>query len=327
MSVYKDKKRCCFIFEFDRFIDGRRVRARKQLPKTWTQAQADGFDRQETARLYAIATEVERTRHTIEGAVARYLEGRIPDLKSGREIAGELALMFWAYEGKPLAALADVCKEYSAKNSDLAPATLCKRIRYLTSACRWAWKHYSMGEIDPGQRVTVPTVRNERQVYIGRRQMLMLAKACTHRPTRAAIRIAFYSGMRLSEIERADRCFDRGIFILHDTKNGEPRIVPMHPRIRVCADYAQSTRFITSYHFRAARDVAGLVFLHFHDLRHSAASAMINEGADLYTVGAVLGHRSAASTARYAHLSTGRLTDAIALIGQKIPHRGNKKAA
>jgi len=52
-----------------------------------------------------------------------------------------------------------------------------------------------------------------------------------------------------------------------------------------------------------------------HDIRHSAASAMINAGVDLYTVGAVLGHKSHASTQRYSHLATDRLSEAIAKIG------------
>ncbi len=58
--------------------------------------------------------------------------------------------------------------------------------------------------------------------------------------------------------------------------------------------------------------------MHFHDLRHSAASQMINAGVDLYTVGAVLGHRSASSTKRYSHLATDSLRVALDKIGRKV---------
>src|SRR5690606_21433457 len=68
MSIYRDKERGCYVFEFDRVIEGKRVRARKLLPKTWTRAQADAYDRQESARLYAIATRVERHEYSIEDA-------------------------------------------------------------------------------------------------------------------------------------------------------------------------------------------------------------------------------------------------------------------
>jgi integrase len=50
--------------------------------------------------------------------------------------------------------------------------------------------------------------------------------------------------------------------------------------------------------FLAACRAAGVKDLHFHDLRHSAASEMVNAGVPLHTVGAVLGHRDARSTKR-----------------------------
>jgi site-specific recombinase XerD len=77
--------------------------------------------------------------------------------------------------------------------------------------------------------------------------------------------------------------------------------------------------------FRMARARVGLDHLRFHDVRHSAASEMINAGVDLYTVGAVLGHADARSTKRYAHLATQTLAAAVEKIGQKIPHRKSKK--
>ncbi|MFA7386490.1 MAG: site-specific integrase [Thiohalobacteraceae bacterium] len=320
MSIYRDKERGCYIFEFDRKIEGKRVRARKLLPKTWTRAQADAYDRQESARLYAVATRVERHEYGIEDAVAIYLKERVPKLKSGDNIIGELAQMFWAYQGRPITELPEVCKEYAAKGrkedgGPLSAATIRNRIRYLTSACRYGWKHHGMCEHDPAARVIVPTVRNERRFFIDRRQMLEVARACRCRSTRAAIRIAFYSGMRLGEIIKARRTPEA--FLLDDTKNGEPRHVPVHPRVRVCLKVRMRESSKMSKYFREARRAVGMDWLHFHDLRHSAASEMINAGVDLYTVGAVLGHKSATSTKRYSHLATDSLRTALDKIGRK----------
>jgi len=197
----------------------------------------------------------------------------------------------------------------------LAPATIKNRIRYLTSACRYGWRHHGMSEHDPAEAVIVPSVKNERQTYITREQMIKLARACKHRPTRAVIKIAFYSGMRLGEIMRAKRSGEN--FVLADTKNGSPRMIPIHPKLNSCLKYKMPTRYIIGYHFRMARKAVDMEWLHIHDLRHSAASELINNGVDLYTVGAVLGHKSSASTKRYSHLATESLKAAIMKMGRK----------
>ncbi|MCZ3110860.1 tyrosine-type recombinase/integrase, partial [Acinetobacter baumannii] len=87
-------------------------------------------------------------------------------------------------------------------------------------------------------------------------------------------------------------------------------MVPVHPRIKYAARvFDQSVPKITiQANFRKARERAGLDNLHLHDLRHSAASELINAGVDLYTVGRVLGHKDSRSTQRYAHLAIDTLT-------------------
>ncbi|WP_242001275.1 tyrosine-type recombinase/integrase [Achromobacter spanius] len=58
-------------------------------------------------------------------------------------------------------------------------------------------------------------------------------------------------------------------------------------------------------------------YLRLHDLKHSAASAMISAHVHLYTVSAVLGHKSAARTQRYSHLATAAMKSALGEIGKK----------
>lgn len=50
------------------------------------------------------------------------------------------------------------------------------------------------------------------------------------------------------------------------------------------------------------REKLGIEDVRQHDLRHTAASILISNGADLYQVGAQLGHRQAQTTMRYAKL-------------------------
>lgn len=63
--------------------------------------------------------------------------------------------------------------------------------------------------------------------------------------------------------------------------------------------------------WQTARREARLPDLRIHDLRHSAASFMINGGTDLFAVGRILGHADHKSTMRYSHLANETLMAAV----------------
>ena len=63
----------------------------------------------------------------------------------------------------------------------------------------------------------------------------------------------------------------------------------------------------------------------FHSCRHSYAAWMIEEGADLYTVQKLLGHKTNVMTQRYAHMSENRLRDAAKALSLAL--RPRKKSA
>lgn len=326
MPIRFDKRNKRWRFEFDRQrAGGPRQRTSRLLPRGWSRAQADAYDRTETARLYSIAAGIaEPTARLIDDAVLIYLQERGPSLKHRRNLEGELATCYPAYTGRAITELPAVAREYaSAQAGVLAAGTIRNRIAYLRAACRYAWKHHHYCEHDPAARLVVPAVRNARKLYLGRAQMLRIAQGISHRQSRAAVRIGFYSGMRLAEICRAQVV--AGVFVLEDTKNNTPRMVPVHPRLASIVRNSalwplRITSWTISHHFKRAAIAAGLPDAVFHSLRHSAASQMIQAGVDLYTIGGVLGHKSPASTQRYAHLATANLALALGTIGQKSPH-------
>ena len=70
--------------------------------------------------------------------------------------------------------------------------------------------------------------------------------------------------------------------------------------------------------WNSARKKAGLLDLRMHDLRHSFASALVNNGRTLYEVQALLGHSTPQVTQRYAHLSNTALMSAAACASSLI---------
>lgn len=315
MPVYKHESGC-WMYEFSRRINGQRVRKRQLLPQGWTRAQADAYERAQSAALYAVASGIAKPRHTIDAAVSCYVKERAPELKHGANVERELEGMRDWWTGRAIEDLPKVCREYAEDQAGaLAPATVKNRIAYLRAACRYAWKRYDMADTDPGAKVQAPAVRNARDTVISRRDMLRLARACPHKPTRALIRVLWYSGMRLGEAEAAERI--PGAFVLADTKNGTPRIVPMHPRIRTAAKIPPPERSKLYYWWYVATKKAGMDGVRVHDLRHSAASHMVSQGIDLGTVAAVLGHKTMQTTKRYSHHAIERLAEAVGTIGRR----------
>jgi integrase len=66
------------------------------------------------------------------------------------------------------------------------------------------------------------------------------------------------------------------------------------------------------------RDAAGLHDFRWHDLRHSCASFLAQNGATLLEIASVLGHRSTSATRRYAHLVEGAPVTGHAALDAKL---------
>ena len=339
MPIYFDKAKRAHRFQFNRVIGGRRIRASRLLPAAWSQAQADAYDRQESARLYAVASGIERETPLIQQAVDLYLTHRVPSLKNKTNTAQNLALLVPTIAGRPLTDLPDIAREYVAGNPHLKPATVRNRLAWLRAAVRYAYREHNLGSVDHTARMRLPRVDNRRYVYLKVEQMEALRRSVQGKDgiaadTRALIRIAFYTGCRWvaellprqpTDLVRAGRVTWLKIA---DTKNREPKMVPVHPAITEDLKRLPFAHHWRTYYaaFEIARQRANLPHVNMHDLRHSLASALISQGETLAVVGKALGHKSAQSTERYAHL----YPEAVARAVKRIPtakKRKTKKAA
>ncbi|MCP1116992.1 site-specific integrase [Robbsia andropogonis] len=325
-TITKDGRRR-YAWSFKRVIEGERIRKYKLFPIGTNRQEADALARQWEAELYAVATGAKKTEKTIGECVRKHIVDKHHEWKDSVKRVGVLEKWRLEYDNVAVSDLHDwsiALTGYMRALRDrdgnpkrkLADASIKNFLAYIRASVRYAYK-VGFIETDHSGRMVFPSVANERHNYPDRHQMLAIASKCTDRQTRAAIRVAFYSGMRQAEILRAVPSANG--FKLETTKNGKPRVVPIHPRVAVVARRIKFT--ITQHQLKnfwnRARVKAGFPQTRFHDLRHAAASEMINAGVDLFTVGGVLGHVSLVSTKRYSHLVTDKLSDAVTRIGRR----------
>ena len=72
------------------------------------------------------------------------------------------------------------------------------------------------------------------------------------------------------------------------------------------------------HRWKKIRAQAGMPDLRLHDLRHSYASYLVNNGVSLYVVQELLGHSQPRTTQRYAHLPRSTLNEAANLAADAV---------
>ncbi len=173
-------------------------------------------------------------------------------------------------------------------------------------------------------------LNNARERYVTAEEARRLIKAAEdsrNSQLAAIVSLLLLTGMRVSELlsarwENVD--LERRSLYVPTSKTGKSRYVPLaEAAVNVIAALPRGEflfpspkcpgRRLTSikHGWQTARKAAGLPGLRIHDLRHSAASFMVNSGVDLFAVGKVLGHANVASTSRYAHLQNSTLLAAV----------------
>jgi integrase len=161
----------------------------------------------------------------------------------------------------------------------------------------------------------------------------------------AALRLLILTGARKQEIltlRWTDVDLSRGMLMLSDSKTGSS-VRPLSPLARDIlralhtdayspfvfasrADPARPIRDVTHL-WDAVRHATGLVSVRLHDLRHTAASLMLQHGASLAEVGRAIGHTSARTTSRYAHIADAGAQRAADLLGGAIDALQSAKKA
>ena len=130
------------------------------------------------------------------------------------------------------------------------------------------------------------------------------------------IKLAIETGMRKSEILSISKedVKDNHI-LLSDTKNGNPRKIPLTIKVREIINKSKLPYSISSNAVRLnwSRMIkkAGIVDLHFHDLRHEAISRFFEKGLSIPEVSLISGHKDVRQLMRYTHLKIDNLIDKL----------------
>jgi len=158
----------------------------------------------------------------------------------------------------------------------------------------------------------------------------------------AAIKLLLLTGCRRGEIVdlRWDHVdFEHECLRLPDSKTGA-KVVYLNAPARVLLQElprmtdnprvipgmrADSASAAIENAWERVRAAAGLIGVRLHDLRHSFASVAAAGGLSLPIIGALLGHKHATTTARYAHLSADPLRAANDAVGVRIAAAMSRK--
>lgn len=207
-------------------------------------------------------------------------------------------------------------------------ATINRDLATLGALLSWAVKE---GKIERRPKIAMPPERNQRTRFLTREEVGRLLASCEPHVA-DLVRAAVSTGCRLGELCALEWSWvdlARGIVSLPGSacKSGKGRHIPINATFgALLAERKTKARpdcplvfhldgrvpKSVWYAFKKAAKAAKLPDLHFHDLRHSFASWLVQGGTDLYSVSTLLGHATLAMSARYAHLEPGHLRGAVA---------------
>lgn len=290
----------------------------EQLPEPMRDA-VDGFARY-------LAAERNRSAHTVRAYLADLVSLLDHAVRMGATTPGELeltTLRSW------LARL---------RTTGAARTTLARRGAAARTFCTWAQRE-GLLTVDIGQRLASPRAHRDLPAVLRADQTTALVTAADHSPGPVALRdrlvleLLYATGIRVSELCGLDVSdVDRGRRVVRVFgKGAKERSVPYgvpaekavdawlrHGRPALAGPRSGAALVLGARGARlqptAARRIVsryarelGLPHVSPHGLRHSAATHLLEGGADLRSVQELLGHASLASTQIYTHVSVDRL--------------------
>ena len=222
----------------------------------------------------------------------------------------------------------DVQRYVTERSAEVAPGSVVRELNVLKHLLNLA-VDWELIPLNPCERVKPPRVPAGRVRYLQPTELRAVLEACPQwlRPIAALL---VFTGMRRSELiglRWLDVDRQGGRILLPQTKNGDGRTVWLNALAAQVLDSVPrngarpidrvfppgehvSPENVSLAFLRACRKV-GIADFRLHDLRHTAASWLRMQGADIHTVAQLLGHKDLRMAARYQHLSPTYLQAAV----------------
>jgi integrase len=213
-----------------------------------------------------------------------------------------------------------------------APGSVNRRLILLRYMYNLAWRDWKIAGVteNPTHGVRLLKENNKKERYVRAEEMARLYdEVCNSKNTMLKHIVAFLvlTGARRNEVLHAtwqDVDLIKGMWRIPETKSGYARHLPLNDGAMAVLQQMQNvsrSQYIFGnpntgkpyvhiyYAWDIARRRAGLPDVRLHDLRHTFASLLVNNGSSLYAVQMLLGHTQIKTTQRYAHLTQETLLD------------------
>ena len=246
-----------------------------------------------------------------------------------RAYAADLA-RFAAFYAGPLAGItADGLRAYFATLAYLSPASRARKQAALASFLGWAYRH-ELIDATPMARVERVHLDPSAPRGLTRVQVetILAAVPPMQQRDRLLFRLIFETGLRVGEalglyVEDIDLTRDNEHIVVRG-KGGRPRTVLLDDAgvVRTLRAYLRRTGYTHGPLFRAAKNGDGGLLRYqsvherwqrycraagiactLHQLRHTHATELVNDGVSLATIRKRLGHKNLQTTLRYAEQS------------------------
>jgi integrase len=321
-----------------------RGRWQAQVRRKGMAPRAKSFDKKSDAEQWARSLEAEVDRcgalpdtriaenTTLGEIMTRYRDEISPTKRSAKtEIIRINALLCRPICHRTLTLLSssDIATYRDERLKTVAPATVIRELNTISHALEIAQREWGVylarNPVKLVRRPTPPRGRTRRLEGDEEQRLLAAADQGRNPFMKSLIILALETGMRRGELidlrwEHVD--LNRRVAHLPLTKNGSSRDVPLSNRatetLLGLRDIAMDDRVIATSG-NAVRlawehlvERAGIVGLHFHDLRHEAVSRLFEKEFGITEVSTISGHKELRMLQRYTHL---RAVDLVARLG------------